>query len=652
MKKLIKLKTLGLLLIIFLPADTKAQKTRNHYPVKPVPFTDVQLRDEFFRPRLETNRKVTIPHCLKKCEQTGRIDNFAIAGGLKKGSHKGHIFNDSDLYKVIEGIAYSLVINPDPELEKYTDRIIEKIAAAQENDGYLYTARTINPHNPRGKAGKKRFSKLRYSHELYNLGHLYEAAVAYYKATGKHTLLKVATKSADLLTRTFGPDKMHKTSGHEEIEIGLQKLYDLSGEEKYLSLAKFFIEQRGHHQTRESYKAFRQDHKPLTGQSKAVGHAVSGAYFYAAAAELAGRTGNQPYKNALERIWKDVVTGKLYITAVAAAPGETFSKPYRLPNLKGYNETCAAIALAIWNYKMFQLSGDAKYLDLFEIAVYNAILSGISLTGDKFFYSNPLASDGKYKFNGIDIPDEDKTASRMDWFICACCPTNLVRFIPSIPKYAYAKAGDGIYINLFITGLAKIKTENNNVKLNVQTKYPYHENVKITVEPETSRKFLIYIRIPGWTKNKPIPGSLYHYLKKSKHKVTLKVNGRPVALNTKKGFAPIHRKWKSGDTIEINIPMPVRRVLCNQKVQANRGKVALQRGPIVYCLEWFDNSGDVSDIKVPQNESFKVTYMKEALGGISLLKAEKSGFLAIPYYAWSNRGQGEMTVWIQRKDSQ
>jgi DUF1680 family protein len=620
------------------------------YRVQPVPFKQVRIAEGFWTDRIETNRLVTIPYCFKKCEETGRIDNFAIAGGLKQGSHRGHYFNDSDVYKVIEGASYSLMAYPDADLEKYIDELIAKIAAAQEKDGYLYTVRTIDPNNVPKHSGGQRWSNLRYSHELYNLGHLYEAAAAYYEATGKHNLLDVAIKSAELVAETFGPNNERDISGHEEIEIGLVKLYRLTGDSKYLDTAKFFIDERGHYNQRESYKAFRQDHEPVTQQTEAVGHAVSGAYLYAGMADVAALTGDADYIAAIDRIWQGVVSKKLYITGVAAADGEKFSDDFRLPNLKGYNETCAAIALAMWNHRMFLLHGQAQYIDMLERSLYNGVISGVSLTGDSFFYSNPLASDGKHKFNGVDIPDDEMTASRTEWFICACCPSNIVRIIPSIRRYAYAVSGDTVYVNLFVAGEATVRTTDNTVRLRVATRYPWEGTVNITVEPEKAGRFTVNLRIPGWAQNRPVPSELYRYLKTSEDRLTLKVNGRAVKLDIEKGFAKVSRQWRKGDVVELHLPMEVRRVVCDERVEANQGKVALERGPIVYCVEWCDNGGKVSHLAVRDDDQFEVEYRKDMLGGINVIKRKGETLAAIPYYAWAHRGEGEMAVWLPRKE--
>ena len=504
-----------------------------------VPFTNVTIADEFWRPRLETNRKVTIPYAFKKCEETGRIDNFAKAAGLIEGKFEGIRFNDSDVFKVIEGAAYSLSLYPNPKLDKYLDDVITKIAAAQEDDGYLYTCRTIDPNNlPRGtKVG--RWSYLVQSHELYNVGHMYEAAVAHYQATGKRTFLDVATKNADLIDLVFGAGKKRDVPGHEEIEVGLVKLYRATGDEKYLKLARFFLNERGRGNGRELYGEYCQDNKPVTEQTEAVGHAVRAGYMYCGMADVAALTGDEDYLDALDQIWQNVVSKKLYVTGGIGARrgGESFGNNYELPNKNAYCETCAAIANALWNHRMFLLHGEAKYIDVLERIIYNGFLSGISLKGDKFFYQNPLASDGKYQ--------------RSPWFGCSCCPTNIVRFLPSLPGYAYAYKDGNIYVNLFISGSTTIKMGKNIVRLRQGTRYPWDGDVSITVAPQRSAKFTIYIRIPGWTRNQPVPSDLYRYSRKSNEKFTLKVNSKPFTVDIDKGFAHVHRQWEKSDRIEI-----------------------------------------------------------------------------------------------------
>ena len=612
-----------------------------------VPFTNVAFADEFWAPRIETNRKVTVPYAFKKCEETGRISNFAKAGGLMEGKFEGIYFNDSDLYKVIEGAAYSLKNHPDPELEKYVDGVVDKIAASQWEDGYLYTFYSVPRRQP-----SKRWTNVRDKHELYCAGHFFEGAVAYYQATGKRKILDVAIRLADYIDSVFGPDKKRDVPGHEEIEIGLVKLYRVTGNEKYLKLAKFFLDERGRAEGHKLYGPYSQDHKPVVEQDKAVGHAVRAGYLYSGMADVAAPTGDANYVKAIDRIWQDVVSKKLYLTGGVGARrgGESFGNDYELPNKTAYCETCAAIANAMWNHRLFLLHGEAKYIDVLERVIYNGFLSGISLSGDKFFYPNPLASDGKHQ--------------RSPWFGCACCPTNIVRFMPSLPGYAYARRGDIVYVNLFVGGSATIKVDKNSVQLKQETHYPWDGDVKITVEPKRSKEFAIYVRIPGWAQNQPVPSDLYEYLNKSQKKVTLKVNGKPFALDMDKGFARIRRKWKKGDVVKLSLPMPIRRVLSHENVKDNAGKAALQCGPIVYCAEWPDNGGRVSNLILPDDAALRPEYRKDVLSGVTVICSTARGlypsedgelvvtkeqdFVAIPYYAWAHRGRGEMAVWLAR----
>jgi len=610
-----------------------------------VPFADVVIADEFWAPRMKTNRKVTIPYAFKKCEETGRIDNFSKAAGLVEGKFEGKYFNDSDVYKVIEGAAYSLKTHPDKQLEKYVDGVIDKIAAAQWEDGYLYTFYSVPQRQP-----EKRWTNTRKMHELYCAGHFFEAAVAYYQATGKRKILDAAIRLADYIDSVFGPEKKRDIPGHEEIEIGLVKLYRVTGNEKYLKLAKFFLDERGHAHDRKLYGEYCQDHKPVIEQGAAVGHAVRAGYLYSGMAGVAALSSDTDYIKALDRIWWDVVSKKLYITGGIGArgEGESFGEDYRLPNESAYCETCAAIANALWNHRMFLLHGDGKYIDVLERVIYNGFLSGISIEGDKFFYKNPLASNGKRQ--------------RSPWFGCACCPTNVVRFVPSSGGYVYAVSGDVLYVSLFIAGSGTFKLANNKVILRQQTRYPWDGEIRVSVEPEGSAEFAIYVRIPGWARNQPVPSDLYRYMNESEEHATLKVNGQAVALDMDKGFARIRREWKKGDLIELNLPMPLRRVLCNEKVKENVGKVALERGPIVYCAEEVDNGPDVRRLVLSADIRLKPEYRNDLLGGFYVVKGwirswhreqeyvypDKQDFVAIPYYAWSHRGPGEMAVWLPR----
>jgi len=654
-----------ILTILLTGSCSKRPANREDYPVKPVAFTNVKFTDNFWLPRIDTNRIVTIPYDFTKCEETHRIDNFAIAGGLKKGSFIGIRYNDSDVYKVIEGASYSLSTHPDPELEKYLDDLIAKIAAAQEDDGYLYTCRTINPDSLPGYTGATRWSQLKDSHELYNIGHMYEAAVAYYQATGKKSLLTVAIKSANLVNQVFGPgkDQLHGVPGHQEIEIGLVKLYRVTGDNKYLKLAKYFLDQRGIAEGHKLYvygengsnKIYTQDHKPVVEQTVAVGHAVRAVYMYSAMTDIAALTNDKKYKKAIETLWNNVVSKKIYITGGIGAKhaGEAFGDNYYLPNLSAYNETCAAVGNMLWNERMFLLTGDAKYIDVLERTLYNGFLSGVSIHGDEFFYPNPLESDGSHE--------------RKPWFTCSCCPTNVVRFIPSLPGYVYAHTKDDLFINLYIGNDSKIDMGFGEVRISQTTNYPWDGNVKINVKPEIKLMFTISLRIPGWAQNKPVPSDLYSYMKMSNKKPVIKVNDKEVKYKVGKGYAKISRQWRKGDVIEVHFPMPVRKVIANEKVEEDRGKFSLERGPIVYCAEWIDNAGKVRNLMLDKNSDFTDEFNQYLINGITVLKGtaeslsidktdstikeKEQNFVAIPYYAWAHRGNGEMTVWLPYEKS-
>jgi DUF1680 family protein/alpha-L-arabinofuranosidase len=625
---------------------------KRDYPIEPVPFINVELTDEFWAPRIETNRKVSIPYAFGKCEETGRIDNFAIAGGLMKGEHRANYpFDDTDPYKILEGASYALDVQPDRKLDRYLDVLIVKIAAAQEDDGYLFTCRTNKAKNLINWYGDKRWSKLKGSHELYNMGHLYEAAAAHYQATGKRTLLNVAIKNADFLDTVFGPGRNETAPGHQIIEMGLTRLYRETGNDKYLKLAKFFLDTRG-----PDGNPYNQSHKKVTEQDEAVGHAVRASYMYCGMADVGALTADHSYLKAIDRIWENVVSKKLYLTGGIGAKGsgEAFGKNYELPNETAYCETCAAIGNVMWNHRMFLFHGDAKYVDVLERTLYNGLISGVSLEGNTFFYPNPLASQGQH--------------NRSPWFGCACCPGNMTRFVSSIPGYIYAQEGDNLYINLFVGGTSTVRIKGNTAQIKQQTRYPWDGAVKITINPEKSASFTVRIRIPGWAQNKPVPSDLYRYASSSDDIVSLKVNGKTTTtLYMDKGFARLKRQWKKGDVIELNLPMSVRRVLSHKNVAANKGKVALERGPIVYCAEWPDNDGHAHNIVLPDGAKLTSEYRKDLLNGISVVRAKALGlsyaedgksllkkeqdFVAIPYYAWAHRGAGEMAVWLARNES-
>jgi uncharacterized protein len=629
------------------------------YPIVPVPFTKVTVHNGFWKTRLDTNRNVTLPYDFEKCEETNRIRNFEIAGGLKEGEFEGIFFNDSDVFKVCEGAAYCLALEPDPELETYMDNLIAIFAAAQEDDGYLYTNRTIDPENPQKSAGRERWSHLMHSHELYNAGHMYEAAVAWYEATGKRNFLEIAIKNADLIDSVFGPDGLHDIPGHEEIEIGLCRLYRATGEKRYLDLAKFFIDQRGNKTSRdELYGEYVQDHKPVLEQAEAVGHAVRAGYLYSGMADVAALTGDKAYIAAIGRIWENVVTKKMYITGGIGSTrqGEAFGKNYELPNATAYNETCAAIANALWNHRMFLLHGDAKYIDVLERVLYNGFLAGISLEGNTFFYPNPLEADGRTPFN-------HGSCERQPWFGCSCCPVNIVRFIPAISGYVYGRKDNAVYVNLYMAGEAEIDVNGALLRLRQETDYPWDGTVTLHAEPEKPVDCRLMLRIPGWAQGEPVPGDLYRYQEELEPRLRLEVNGENIPIKTEKGYAPVARTWEKGDTIRLVMDMPVRRVLCKDEVEANRNRVALERGPVVFCAEGADNEGGVFSRWLPDGAAVTAAFKPDLLGGVMTLsaasrareRAENGGIVErdaplkfVPYAVWNHRGVSEMQVWIAR----
>lgn len=644
-----------LLLALAAPAQ---QPPARDYPVKPVPFTSVHFNDVFWSPRIEVNRTVTIPFAFEKNEETGRIRNFDRAAAVLRGEPladkkpPGYPFDDSDLYKVIEAASYSLSVHPDATLDAYVDGLIARIAAAQEKDGYLYTTRTIDPVHPHPWAGTKRWELERVdSHELYNLGHLYEAAVAHYQATGKRTLLDVALKSAALLEATFGPGKASIWPGHQITEMGLAKLYRVSGNTGYLELARFMLDARGPDGMPGSGRAYNQSQAPVTQQTEAVGHAVRATYMYSGMADVAALTGDAAYVRAIDRIWEDVAGRKLYITGGigATGSGEAFGADYELPNMSAYCETCAAVGNDFWNYRLFLLHGDARYIDVMERTLYNGLISGVSLDGRSFFYPNPLESNGQHK--------------RSPWFGVACCPANITRFLASLPGYVYAQRGGELYVNLFAGSSAQIKLDAGpTVRITQETRYPWEGAVRMTVNPAQPARFTLRVRIPGWARNEPVPSGLYRFVDQISEQPSLRVNGRAVPLKLESGYVAIERTWKPGDRVDLALPMPVRRIAANSAVAADRGRVALQRGPMVYAAEWPDNpSGKVRNLVLPPSATLTAEWRPDLLKGVTVVKSraialqtgaagkiEKTSqdFLAIPYYAWANRGPGQMVVWL------
>jgi len=635
-----------------------SQNRIKDYPIQPVPFTSVHIEDQFWAPRIETNRAVTIPHAFAQSEKTGRIANFSVAGGALQGGQQGsYPFDDSDVYKIIEGASYTLSVQKDEKLAAYLDSLIALIAAAQEEDGYLYTARTNNAPYLEEWGGKSRWSKLHMSHELYNMGHLYEAAAAHFQATGKRNLLDVALKSADLICATFGPGRVEFPPGHQVIEMGLAKLYRITGEEKYLQTARFLLDIRGKKSGgRELYGPYSQDHIPILEQSEAVGHAVRAGYMYAGIADVAALTGDQAWIDAIDRIWENVAAKKIHLTGGIGAIGghEGFGANYELPNLTAYNETCASIANVYWNHRLFLLHGEARYLDILERTLFNALLSGVAFDGSHFFYPNPLASAGQHE--------------RKEWFGCACCPGNVTRFLASIPGYLYAVRDDQLYVALYAESSAEIELRSKPLQIKQVCSYPWDGRIQLLVNPQAGAfKFTLNLRIPEWAQGKPLATDLYRYLDPAAAGVKLEINGRTWPLELKDGFARIRRTWNPGDWVELFLPMPVRRVVAHDSVAADRGLVALERGPLVYCVEWPDVAGghvlnlllgDDTPVENAWNSTLfngiqtlsatAKSYEQDETGAIS---ARDQAFTAIPYYAWAHRGRGEMTVWLARQES-
>jgi hypothetical protein len=641
--------------LLIIPLLSCRKTAAPDYPYTALPITAVKLTDSLWAARLETNRTVTIPFALDQSESTGRVKNFEIAGGQATGEFcSKYPFDDSDVFKVIEGAAYSLMTHPDPALEARIDGIIAKIAAAQEKDGYLYTARTINPAKPPVDwVGPERWSNLYMSHELYNLGHLYEAAAAYFQATRKKSLLNVALKSADLVNSVFGPDKRHGAPGHQEIEIGLVKLYRLTGKKTYLDLAGFFLDVRGKAEGRKLYGEYSQDHLPVVDQTEAVGHAVRALYMYSGMADVSALTGNAAYLQALDRLWENVTNKKMYLTGGIGAAGsiEGFGPAYELPNDVAYCETCASIASILWNHRLFLIHGDSKYIDILERTLYNGFLSGVGMSGDRFFYPNPLESSGKH--------------SRSPWFACACCPSNVTRFVPQIPGYFYASRGDSLYVNLFAAGEAAVSLDGREIRIRQETLYPWDGAVKLTISPARAGDFELAVRVPGWAQGHPVPGDLYAYPDGAASPVAVRLNGAEITAASQQGYVKIRRTWNPGDTVEVDFPMPVRRVLANPAVKADLGRVAVERGPIVFCAEWPDNGGQVRNLVLADDAPLSSESRGELLGGVTVIDGEAAALieprpgrpalkaqqrtLLIPYYAWAHRGPGEMMVWLARE---
>jgi DUF1680 family protein len=632
------------------------------YPIQPVTFTQVRLTDAFWSPRIELNRTVTIPASFARCESTGRVKNFVMASERKGKFCTKFPFDDTDIYKTIEGASYSLAVHPDPALRAYVDALIDTVAGAQEPDGYLYTARTIDSLHPHPWSGPDRWVKEdESSHELYNSGHMFEAAAAHYLATGERNFLDIALRNADLLVRTFGPGKRSVAPGHEIVEMGLVRLYRITGKKEYLDLAKFFIDARGQRKydplSDNGWKngQYWQNDKPVVDQAEAEGHAVRAMYLYSGMADVAALTGDKAYIDAIDRIWNDMVGKKIYVQGgIGAVPdGERFGKDYELPNKTAYNETCAAIGDVFWNQRMFLLHGDSKYIDVLEKVLYNGLLSGVGLDGKSFFYTNAMQVTNDFIHPALE-------PERSGWFECSCCPTNILRLLPSIPGYVYAQKGHDLYVNLFVSDSARMVVDGHPLQVVQKNNYPWDGHLSFTLLPLVSQSFVLRLRVPGWVRGQEIPGGLYAFEdKKSAAPVKILVNGKAVDYTMENGYAVLSREWHKGDQVTMDLPMPVEKVVANAMVPEDSGKVTIQRGPLVYCAEWKDNGGKVSDLVLPKDAHLKPEVRPELLGGVTVLTGKglrsDAGTAAgqrvqvtlIPYYTWANRGKGEMMVWIR-----
>ncbi len=649
-------------------------------PKKPPPLrgflevgqAQVALSGGFWGPRIKTSHEVTIPHALDELEKDGHVTNFDKAAGKFDGPLKGHHAFDSDLYKALEGALYSLEHFADPALRQRVNGIIDRILAAQQKDGFLITWFIVNGLD-------KRWDDLRLEHQMYNAGHFFEMAVEQQRLTGNAKVVDSAKRFADHIDNTFGPNKRYDVDGHQEVELALIKLYRDTGERRYLDLAKFFLDERGHTHgterkpfdpktqilpaapegkpTREQQREFwharlrlrngrMQDHKPVVDQHEAVGHAVRAGYMYSAMADILRFTEAPGYENALDHLWTDVVGRKMYLTGglgTAQYGDEGFGDAYLLPNQSAYNESCAAIAHVLWQHRMNLLKGQARYADMMELALYNGVLSGISLSGDSFFYQNPLASE--------------HGESRRPWIGLSCCPTNLARIVPQVGGLVYAQGKKQVLVNLYAAGEAKLKLDDGStLKLTQQTEYPWNGRIRLVVDPAQTSDFSLNLRIPGWAAGGPVPGDLYRFAESGVAAINLTVNGAKAdATPAAEGYVHLQRTWKTGDVVELELPMPVRRVLSNEKVEANLGRVALMRGPIVYCVEAADQPDvNLTRLALRRDAELTAKHRSDLLGGLTVLEGEALAdgkdairMTAIPYYAWQNRMKGAMTVWIQ-----
>jgi DUF1680 family protein len=627
-------------------AQTITRKLEN------INFSKVTVEDAFWKPRMEKVADITIPVCMDQTEiKTPRIRNFEITAGLRKGNFEGIFYDDSDVFKALEAIAYALKVKYNPEMERRADGWIDKIAASQQPDGYINTFYTL-------KEPDKKWTDMS-MHEDYNGGHLIEAGVAYFNATGKRKLLDVAIRFADHFDSLFGPGKRHWVTGHQELELALVKLYKITGNKKYLNLADWLLSERGHkHAVGYTWTdwrdtAYAQDVLPVKQQTQITGHAVRAMYLYTGAADVAAMTGDGAYFKAMKTVWEDVVHRNMYVTGGIGSSGsnEGFSIDYDLPNEKAYCETCASVGMVFWNQRMNALSGNAQYMDVLEKVLYNSALDGLSFEGDRFFYGNPLASKGQH--------------FRKEWFGTACCPSNIARLVASLGDYIYGVSEKDIYVNLFIGSSAGLTLQDTKVELRQVTDYPWNGKVSLEVNPSKKASFALRIRIPGWFKGQAVPGDLYQFKVINQQPFAISVNGTPVSYKEDLGYAILEREWQKGDKISFELPMDIKRVTARPEVKAAINRVALQRGPIIYCVEGTDNEGKAWHFVLPDNEPIKATFDEKMLGGLMTLQfnaptikistdglsvsTSKTVMTAIPYFSWCNRGQTPMQVWLPTK---
>jgi uncharacterized protein len=634
---------------IFLLMTGISARTQVQHQIEPVNFSKVIITDNFWKPKLDEVATTTLNACIYQTEvATPRIRNFQKVARKKGEKHEDIFYDDSDVFKALEAMAYSLKNRPDSALMKKADEWIDIIAAAQLPDGYLNTYYTLTDLD-------KRWTDMS-MHEDYNGGHMIEAAVAYYDATGKRKFLDVAIKWADYFNSLFGPGKRDWVTGHQELELALVKLYRVTDDKKYLDLAHWLLEERGHKlahgYTWTDWKdtGYAQDLVPVKDQKEITGHAVRAMYLYTGAADVAALTGDQGYVKAMRTVWEDVVYRNMYITGGIGSAGsnEGFTTDFDLPNEQAYCETCASVGMVFWNQRMNALTGDAEYADILERSLYNGALDGLSLKGDRFFYGNPLASLGRN--------------ARREWFGTACCPANIARLVESLGNYIYSASDNGIWINLFAGSITTIPVKGNNINLTMTGNYPWEGNIAINVDPAKKMKTAIHVRIPGWARNIAVPGGLYVFADSSINETKILVNGKPFSYSIDKGYAVIDREWKKGDIIQVQLPMEVRKISARSEVNADNSRVAIQRGPLVYCVEGADNGGKAWNIILPKDISLHtetglildepVVLLKGSMPAITIaengqdIKTEQKTVTAIPYYTWCNRGSNEMQVWL------